>query len=75
MACGEIVSMHWARLAEGIARVIGIDNPAYQAARTAARSGRADHFVRANQLLQCYSETLRAEIEEVAALDDVFPHL
>src|SRR3990172_6924208 len=35
MACGEIASMHWAKLAESIARVLGTDNPAYQAARTA----------------------------------------
>jgi hypothetical protein len=75
MACGEIASMHWAKLAESIARVLGTDNPAYQAARTAARSGRADHFVRANQLLQCYPDPVRAEIERIAASGEVFPHL
>ncbi|MEE9301040.1 MAG: hypothetical protein V3V17_07935 [Alphaproteobacteria bacterium] len=71
MACDGIVSVHWARLAEGIAQVIGVDNPAYQAARTAARSGRADHFVRANQLLRCYSETVRDRVRQVAQSDDV----
>ena len=67
MACDGIVSVHWARLAEGIARVIGLDNPAYQA----ARSGRADHFAPANQLLRCYSETVRERVRQVAPSDDV----
>lgn len=64
--CNEAASPHWARIADGVARVLGHDNPVYQAARTAARTGRADHFVRANQLLQSLSESVRERIKELA---------
>lgn len=66
MVSGKATSVHWARLAEAIARVVGMDNPAYQAARTAARTGRADHFARANQLVQAFSESVRRRVKDAA---------